>query len=476
MEKYSVQFTESYKKHDYVTAEILWRLLHRHSQENNEYNEEISVLRNEALSSLDEEGKLAYAHREINHDCYYWLALLQHITDLDSVISILSGTREEKISPEEQELEEEFSDEMRLKALPELKRYRKADEWLLVYLAQERETDILPHELYFLSSNAQILWQRLREEQKKEYLADLPHNLPLVSIMIPTYNRPAIFLRTMRSAAIQEYPNLEIIVCDNSTNEDTARIMEYYQYDKRIRYVRNRSAKNKAENFEPFEKISRGEYLQWLMDDDVLAPHKISQMAIVLYLNNTISLVGSQRGFIDENGNTIADLDKGVIDIDGDAAVFAGAIIGYNLLRYCLNFIGEPSAVLFRRSQLQHHYWRAESFGCRAISDVAMWLELLMQGAYFCFKDSLSFYRRHSGQEGQQLEVCMLSRIEWADLLAYYYKQHIFIEKKEEYHAALSLLLSEYKDNVFPYEESSGEMWHKYDDRMKWIEKIIAKG
>ena len=45
---------------------------------------------------------------------------------------------------------------------------------------------------------------------------------PLVSIMIPTYNRPNYFRETIESALAQTYPNIEIIVCDNSTDERTA--------------------------------------------------------------------------------------------------------------------------------------------------------------------------------------------------------------------------------------------------------------
>ena len=86
--------------------------------------------------------------------------------------------------------------------------------------------------------------------------------LPLVSIMIPTYNRPEMFALTLESALSQTYPNVEILVTDNSTNEDTANLMEYYKDEPRVTYLRNREAKSKAENFAPFETLAKGEYLQ----------------------------------------------------------------------------------------------------------------------------------------------------------------------------------------------------------------------
>ena len=104
---------------------------------------------------------------------------------------------------------------------------------------------------------------------------------PLVSIMIPTYNRPVYFEQTLKSVLAQTYQNLDIVVCDNSTNETTAELMQPYLGDPRIRYIRNREAKSKAENFASFESLVRGEYLQWLMDDDMLAPEKIAKMVAV---------------------------------------------------------------------------------------------------------------------------------------------------------------------------------------------------
>ena len=71
----------------------------------------------------------------------------------------------------------------------------------------------------------------------------------LVSIMIPTYERPRMFEEALKSALAQTYPHVEIIVCDNSRDERTAELMEKYLTDPRVKYVRNREAKSKEENF-----------------------------------------------------------------------------------------------------------------------------------------------------------------------------------------------------------------------------------
>lgn len=128
----------------------------------------------------------------------------------------------------------------------------------------------------------------------------------LVSILIPTYNRPVLFEQTLLSALAQTYPHVEILVNDNSTNEDTALLMQKYDGDPRVHYFRNRVAQCKADNFRPFEHRARGEYLQWCMDDDILLPDKLAVMVQVLRDNPEVTLVSSQRDFIDEKGHSLS--------------------------------------------------------------------------------------------------------------------------------------------------------------------------
>lgn len=256
-----------------------------------------------------------------------------------------------------------------------------------------------------------------------------PHQYPLVSIMIPTYNRPQLFEKTLRSAMAQTYPNVEILVNDNSTDDATQQLMEKYIADERIRYFRNREARCKADNFLPFESMSSGEYLQWCMDDDLLEPDKLARMAPVLRDNLHVSLVTSQRGFIDLQGNRLPGMENMLIQGDAPWMCFVKEDVGREMLTGICNFVGEPTAVLFRRRDLQNHYWRADCRGYKAISDVAMWLELMEKGDLVVFREPLSYYRRHSGQEGQEPEVILLSRLEWLRLLQEYRQRGVFIDE-----------------------------------------------
>ena len=272
---------------------------------------------------------------------------------------------------------------------------------------------------------------------------------PLVSIMIPTYNRPTYFRETLESALSQTYPNIEVIVCDNSTDDRTEELMQAYRADVRVRYVRNREAKTKEENFMPFEHLAQGEYLQWCMDDDILLPDKITLMVDAFLSEPTATLVTSVRGVIDGEGRYLGQW-KGLPPICGTYGCFSGATIGHAMLMELGNFLGEPSAVLFRRCDLVHHYWRAQARGYLTISDCVMWLELLEKGDAVIFARPLSLFRMHGGQEGRQADSVVRGILEWWRLVDDYWHRRIFLTQEEDYRFVLNDMRLSAKKTVDP--------------------------
>ena len=262
---------------------------------------------------------------------------------------------------------------------------------------------------------------------------------PLVSIMIPTYNRPHYFRETLESALTQTYPNIEVIVCDNSTDDRTEALMRSYRDDVRVRYIRNKEAKTKAENFMPLEHLAQGEYLQWCMDDDILLPDKTTRMVDAFLSESDVMLVTSVRGVIDGDGAYLGQWENAP-SVLGTHGCLRGSFVGYMTLANCTNFLGEPSAVLFRRRDLVHHYWRAESRGYLTISDCAMWLELLEKGNAVVFGRPLSLFRVHGEQEGQSPEALVRAGIEWQHLIEEYWRKRVFLTEEKEHQEALAAL------------------------------------
>ena len=97
-----------------------------------------------------------------------------------------------------------------------------------------------------------------------------PKNQPLVSVGIPTYNRPEGLRRTLECITGQTYKNLEIIVSDNcSRGPETEEVVrEFMTIDSRIQYFRQDTNKGPSFNFQFVLEKAKGEYFMWAADDD----------------------------------------------------------------------------------------------------------------------------------------------------------------------------------------------------------------
>lgn len=86
-------------------------------------------------------------------------------------------------------------------------------------------------------------------------------SIPLVSIVIPVYNRESFILETVNSALSQDYSNFEVVVVDNSSTDSTYKILQNIQ-DAKLKVYRNLKnigpVKNWLKSIEPLrENMSR---------------------------------------------------------------------------------------------------------------------------------------------------------------------------------------------------------------------------
>lgn len=103
-------------------------------------------------------------------------------------------------------------------------------------------------------------------------------NKPLVSVGIPTYNRPEGLRRTLACITGQTYRNLEIIVSDNcSPDSETEMVVrEFMSKDSRIQYFCQVENKGAAFNFKFVLEKATGEYFMWAADDDEWSPNFVT--------------------------------------------------------------------------------------------------------------------------------------------------------------------------------------------------------
>jgi glycosyltransferase involved in cell wall biosynthesis len=129
---------------------------------------------------------------------------------------------------------------------------------------------------------------------------------PLVSIAMPTYNGEKYIRQSLDSLLSQDYENIEIIISDNASTDNTEEICrEYVAKDRRVQYHRNETNLGATRNFNRSFELSNGKYFMWAADHDLWHPTFVSSCVSVLERNPNTVLVYSQTMLIDPEGNPL---------------------------------------------------------------------------------------------------------------------------------------------------------------------------
>jgi GT2 family glycosyltransferase len=204
--------------------------------------------------------------------------------------------------------------------------------------------------------------------------------LPLASIIIPTYNQAAYIQATIDSALSQTYRDVEVIVVDDGSTDETSERLKDYR--NKIHCLRQNNKGPSAARNLGF-RASKGDYILFLDSDDLLSPDMIATHVETQLANPIIGLTYSRWKQIDPSGTKILG-EISPIKPEGDLI--------QALLRRKLFFYG--SATVMRRECLEKVGLFDESLSWG--EDVDMWLRIAQAGFSFGFVDrTLTSYRVH---------------------------------------------------------------------------------
>lgn len=125
---------------------------------------------------------------------------------------------------------------------------------------------------------------------------------PLVSVVIPTYNRPEYLQQAIASAVNQTYQNIEIIVSDNCSPENPQKIIESFQ-DSRIKFWRHPENIGMLPNQMHAFKMAHGKYVASLHDDDMWNEDFLAKLVPPLEADDNLILAFCDQYIIDAHGN-----------------------------------------------------------------------------------------------------------------------------------------------------------------------------
>jgi len=126
-------------------------------------------------------------------------------------------------------------------------------------------------------------------------------DLPLVSIVTPSYNQARFLEATMRSVLEQDYPHIEYIVVDGGSDDGSADLIERYA-DKLAWWVSEKD-KGQTEAINKGFARANGQILAWLNSDDTYEPGAVCAAVDYMQAHPDAGLVYGDANFIDENGH-----------------------------------------------------------------------------------------------------------------------------------------------------------------------------
>ncbi|MEH2027751.1 glycosyltransferase family 2 protein [Nostoc sp.] len=124
---------------------------------------------------------------------------------------------------------------------------------------------------------------------------------PLVSIIIPTYNRPEYLKQAIASAIKQTYQNIEIIISDNCSSENPQALVASFG-DSRIKFWQHQQNVGMLANQQHGFKMARGKYVASLHDDDMWNEDFLAKLVPPLEANPDLIIAFCDQYIIDANG------------------------------------------------------------------------------------------------------------------------------------------------------------------------------
>lgn len=240
---------------------------------------------------------------------------------------------------------------------------------------------------------------------------------PLVSVVISAYNRPEMFRVALESVLNQTIADIEIIVQDDSSNNECEQIVLGLN-DNRIYYTHNRPRLGTAANLRAGYRKCKGKYISTLNDDDFYAQRYLESMASILEADAAVSMAFSDHFIVDASGTVLPDatdrntqfwgrkeLNEGIVPNCIYAALIKKSVPGmFAVYRSKVMDLSDfPDEVSFG-----YDYWM-------------MYLGVRDGGTIYYCPERLTYYRVHSGNQGASLNLS--SQLECVEYFSYMYRR-----------------------------------------------------
>ncbi|MGH8093085.1 MAG: glycosyltransferase family 2 protein [Chthoniobacterales bacterium] len=214
---------------------------------------------------------------------------------------------------------------------------------------------------------------------------------PLVSILVPTLDRPNYLKEAIDAALAQTYRNIEVLVFDNGSLDETRRVAEEAaRRDARIVFRRHGRDLGMSANFNALADAARGEFLVAIGDDDRLLPGFVDRLVEVMQPD--VQVAFSNHYLIDAKGRRLEEESRDYTRQYGRDVLSAGVLENAEAAAWRQSI--PMGASLLRTAAMQRLRFREDL----NTPDMEFFIRLALEGGRFVFRpDYLMEYRVHRG-------------------------------------------------------------------------------
>ena len=127
--------------------------------------------------------------------------------------------------------------------------------------------------------------------------------LPKISVITPTFNQGAFIEKTINSVLSQNYPNLEFIIIDGGSTDNTVEIIK--KYENHLTYWVSEPDRGQSHAINKGMAIATGEILTWLNSDDWYLPDTLQRFAELFQQNPDVGMIVGAGSMVDLTGNRV---------------------------------------------------------------------------------------------------------------------------------------------------------------------------
>jgi glycosyltransferase involved in cell wall biosynthesis len=219
---------------------------------------------------------------------------------------------------------------------------------------------------------------------------------PLVSIIVPSFNGASWLREALDSLLAQTYSNVEILLLDDASIDDTPAIAA--EYEARIRYIRQPQNMGIYDNVNVGIAQAKGELIATYHADDIYLPTMVEEQVAYLQTHPEVGAVFASDILVDAEAREYGRI-KLPKEVRGEQPLPYPVVLNA-LLSYKNNFLVCPTAMVRASVHRNVGVYRQDKY--RNTSDVEMWLRIARRYPIAVLEKHLMKYRHFHGNSSQR--------------------------------------------------------------------------